>query len=206
MFTLDPEHAKGASGLRKALAGELQHSISETYSIVWESWLMPLRDDRGEIVSVVGATLNISENKRIEKELLAKIEIIEKQQTVIRDLGIPIIEVWDRVLTVPLMGIVDSTRAATVMDQLLAKVVQNGSRYAILDLTGVETVDTKTASHILEVIRAIRLLGAEGVITGIRPSVAQAMVALGVDLSSIVTLANLRQGLKLCMQRMRSSA
>jgi rsbT co-antagonist protein RsbR len=79
--------------------------------------------------------------------------------------------------------------------------VDKRARFAILDLTGVEIVDTKTASYLIELIRAIRLLGAEGVITGIRPNVAQTMVSLGLDLSGIAPVGNLRAGLKLCMQR-----
>ena len=80
-----------------------------------------------------------------------------------------------------------------------------GARFAILDLTGVDAVDTKTASYLIEMVRAIRLLGAEGVITGIRSNVAQTMIALGVDLSGIITRGNLRAGLKLCIQRMNGA-
>ncbi|HSO00684.1 MAG TPA: STAS domain-containing protein, partial [Candidatus Nanopelagicales bacterium] len=128
--------------------------------------------------------------------------IIERQQEVIRNLETPILQVWDRVLTLPMIGVVDSRRAARVMDDLLAAVVRGRARFALLDLTGVDIVDTSTANHLIGMIRAVRLLGAEGIITGIRPDVAQTIVSLGVDLSSIVTVATLRDGLSLAIKRM----
>jgi rsbT co-antagonist protein RsbR len=146
--------------------------------------------------------LDVSESKRKEQELSTQLELIQQQQQIIRELGTPIIQVWDEVLTVPMMGVVDSRRAADLMEDLLAEVVRTRARFAILDLTGVEVLDTATASHILRMVASIRLLGAEGIITGIRPTVAQTMVTLGVDLSTIVTLATLRDGLKLCMKKL----
>ena len=88
------------------------------------------------------------------------------------------------------------------MDNLLNKVARTGAQFAILDLTGVEVVDTRTAGHLLALVRAVRLLGAEGMITGIRPAVAQTMVAQGLDVSSVLTLGTLRDGLSLCIRRM----
>ena len=93
-------------------------------------------------------------------------------------------------------------RVARVMDDLLSSVVRTSARFAILDLTGVDMVDTMTASHLFSLIRAIRLLGAEGIVTGIRPTVAQTMVTLGLDMSCLTTCANLREGLRLCIRRM----
>lgn len=130
-----------------------------------------------------------------------KVETIEKQARVIHELEAPIIEVWGKVLALPLLGVVDSRRAAGVMDRLLTAIVETQAEFAILDLTGVDVVDTGTANHIWSIIRAARLLGAEGIITGIRPTVATTMVNLGVDLSSVVTRARLRDGLSYCMQR-----
>lgn len=102
-------------------------------------------------------------------DLRTKIALIERQQQVIQALSTPIIEVWDKVLTLPMVGLVDSVRAAEVMDNLLMQVSRKGARFAILDLTGVEAVDTGTASHLLKLIQALRLLGAEGIITASSP-------------------------------------
>ena len=154
---------------------------------------------------MIGVTLDKSDMKRATKELEARLELIERQQEVIRNLETPIIQVWDRVVTLPMVGIVDSRRAARVMDDLLAAVVRTQASFAILDLTGVDTVDTATAGHLFGLIRAIRLLGAEGIITGIRPTVAQTMVTLGLDLTHLSTCANLREGLKLCIRRMSAA-
>jgi anti-anti-sigma regulatory factor len=131
-----------------------------------------------------------------------KVELIEKQMRIIRELGAPILHVWDRVVTMPLIGVVDSQRAGEVMDSLLTEVSKTGSLFAILDLTGVDVVDTATAGHLLAMARAVKLLGAEGIITGIRPQIAQTMVAQGLDISSVVTLASLREGLQHCMRRL----
>jgi rsbT co-antagonist protein RsbR len=140
------------------------------------------------------------------QEMQNKLDLIERQQEVIRNLETPIMELWERVVTLPMVGVVDSARAARVMDDLLAAVSRLGARFAILDLTGVDTVDTATAAHLLGLISALRLLGTEGIITGIRPTVAQTVVSLGLDLSRVVTCANLREGLRLCIRRMQAQA
>lgn len=192
----------GAAEIRRVFAGEEIHSVSTTHGVSWENWEIPIRDEQGAVYAVVGFTLDISPAKRTEQELRSKLELIERQQQVIRDLSTPIIQVWDGVLTLPMIGVVDSQRTAEVMDSLLDEIVRTGARYAILDLTGVEMVDTKTASYLLELVGAIRLLGAEGIITGIRSNVAQTIVSLGLDLSSITTLTNLRAALLHCIRQM----
>jgi rsbT co-antagonist protein RsbR len=109
-------------------------------------------------------------------------------------------------LVLPLLGVVDSMRAAEVMGEVLQGVVNKEANFVLLDLTGVEIVDTATASHIIDLIRAIRLLGAEGIITGIRSSVAQTMVSLGVSLEGMITHATLRQGLQYCIRQLKQRA
>ncbi|XYH92999.1 PAS domain S-box protein [Sorangium sp. So ce1128] len=192
----------GNAALRRALAGEASHSLSEVHGVFWENWEIPVRDEQGNVYAVVGFTLDVSGAKRTEQELRTKLELIERQQQVIRDLSTPIIQVWDGVLTLPMIGVVDSQRTAELMDTLLDAIVRTGARYAILDLTGVEMVDTKTASYLLELVRAIRLLGAEGIVTGIRSNVAQTIVSLGIDLANITTLSNLRAALQHCIRQM----
>jgi len=179
------------------------HVFTNAHGASWESWYLPKRDERGEVAVILGVTLDVTEAKRAEKLLLEqRAEIIEKQQAVIRELSTPILQVWDGVLALPLVGVVDTTRAAEVMSNLLSEIVRTHARYAILDLTGVEIVDTGTASHLINLIQAVRLLGGEGIITGIRPAVAQTMVGLGVDMARLLTLANLQQALMFCMNRL----
>jgi rsbT co-antagonist protein RsbR len=201
-FDVHPDLAESGASVKRALAGETQHHIDQINGAWWETWEMPVHDEQGEVTAVVGVTLNVSGAKRAEEELRAKLELIERQQRVIRALSTPIIQVWDNVLTLPMVGVIDSARASEIMQSLLNEVVRTRARYAILDMTGVDAIDTATASHLLSLIRAIQLLGAEGIVTGLQPSIAQTIVGLGVDLSGILTLATLREGLKLCMRRM----
>lgn len=190
----------------QSFEGKAAHAFEESGSTPWELWCIPCRDAQGRIAEVVGISLDVSEPKRAERELREKISLIARQQQVINALSTPIIEVWDRVLTLPMLGLFDSTRAASMMEDLLLEVSRKGARFAILDLTGVEAVDTSTAAHLLKLIQALRLLGAQGIITGIQPVVAQTMVTLGLDLGEITTLANLRDALRYCMTRTRDGA
>jgi len=189
--------------VENALKGKLDHAYAETYGNWWETWHVPVRNGQSEITGVVGVSLDVSEMKRSEVALKEKLALIERQQLVIQSLATPIVEVWDRVLTLPMLGVVDSSRVAQVMDHLLAAVSEKGARIAILDLTGVDMVDTSTANHLIKIIQAIRLLGAEGIITGIRPSVAATMVTLGFDLGTIKTLGTLRAALEFSIKHLR---
>ena len=176
---------------------------NEFYGIYWDISVVPLRDDRGEPgAGILCFGVDITEAKLAEKELRTQLQQIEAQQKVIRDLSTPIIEVWDGVLTLPMVGTVDSMRTADVMSSLLSKIVEKQARYAILDLTGVEVVDTQVASHLIELVTAIRLLGADGIVAGIKPNVAQTMVALGLDLSQLNTQRNLRAALNHAIRAM----
>lgn len=186
---------------RRAIRGETFSKLTEFDGMYFQNWYLPVRNDQGELESAISVTLDMTDSKRVEKELLAQIELIEGQKQVIRSLATPIIQVWDGVLTMPLVGVVDSMRAADVMNSLLQEVVRTRARFALLDVTGVEVMDTATAGHILRLIHALRLLGAEGVVTGVRPVIAQTMVGIGVDMADIVTLRSLREGLQYCIRR-----
>ncbi|WP_437965984.1 PAS domain-containing protein [Sorangium sp. So ce260] len=188
-------------GLRRALRGEQLHNLSEARGKPLETWFVPIKGEQGEVDAVVGITLDLTESRRAEEELRERLALIERQQQVIRQLSTPILQVWKGVLALPMIGVVDSVRTAEVMDGLLQAVVRTQARFALLDLTGVDAVDTKTASYLVELVRAIRLLGAEGIITGIRPSVAQTVVSLGLDLAEITTLSDLQAGLRHCIGR-----
>jgi rsbT co-antagonist protein RsbR len=187
-----------------ALAGRPGHSApgvnNEQHGLQWENWFLPVADPASG-AAVIGISLHVTEARRREEELRARIELIEEQREVIRELSTPIIEVWDGVLTLPIVGLVDSARTAELMDDLLQAVTRTRSRFAILDLTGVQVVDTSTASHLIGLVQAIRLLGAEGVLSGIHPNIAQTIVAIGVDLSRVRVFATLRDALEDCIER-----
>jgi PAS domain S-box-containing protein len=161
-----------------------------------------LWNDAGRPTRMAGSLSDLTARKRAEAVLKEKLELIETQQEAIRALSMPLIEVWDGVLTVPVLGALDVRRAAEMMEALLGAVTRTGSRYVILDLTGVATMDAGTADHVIKLVGAVELLGARGVVVGIQPQVARAIVSLGVDLSRITTLANLRDGLVMCMRQL----
>ncbi len=200
-FDLFSEHSS-IKDVRAALEGKSTHSFTEFQGVPYENWCAPLLDAQGRVEFILFISLDITDAKRTEEDLRAQVALIEQQRHVIRELSTPIIQVWDKVLALPLLGVVDSTRAAEVMDNLLTQVATTRARFAILDLTGVEAMDTATVSHVIKLIQALRLLGAEGIITGICPNVARTMVGLGVDLDGIMTLANLQSGLQFCMKTM----
>ena len=188
--------------LRRGLDGEAACYPATTADYEFDTWQVPVFDGKGKVTKLIGISLEVTELKRTSRELQSKLDVIERQNQAIRDLSTPIIEVWDRILTLPIVGLVDSARTAEIMERLLTAVVHHRARYAILDLTGVEIVDTSTASHILALIRTIRLLGAEGLLTGIHPSIAQTIVNLGVDLSGLIVRSTLRDALQHCIQQM----
>jgi rsbT co-antagonist protein RsbR len=204
MFEIYPP--EGTHEVRRALDGTMSYLMNQVDDRHWEAWYLPVKNDKGEVTYVAGVSLDITEAKRTELELRSKLELIQEQQQLIRTLSTPIIQVWDRVLTLPLMGMFDTTRAAEVMDSVLSEVARTRARYAILDLTGIEAMDTATAGHLLKLSQALRLLGAEGIITGIHPVIAQTIIGLGLDLTSIVTRSTLREGLQHCIQKMSREA
>ena len=162
------------------------------------------RDDEiGFIASLADATtlaLEADRRRSTEQALVQKLAVIEAQQAAIHRLSSPVLEVWDGVLAVPMIGSFDEDRRASVMISLLDAVTQRRARWVLLDLTGVDTVDTATADALLRLVRAVGLLGARSVISGIHPLVAQTMVALAADLRGIVTTGNLKTGLQHCLQ------
>jgi rsbT co-antagonist protein RsbR len=159
----------------------------------------PVFED-GKVVAIYGCFQEIDDIKRREHELEEKIAIIEAQRSAIHSMSAPIIQVWDGVLALPIVGSLDESRAADITERLLDAVVVSAATHAIIDLTAVERVDEATADHLLRIIRATQLLGARCIITGIRPAVAQIFVSLSANLSDSITLSNLREAIKLCMR------
>ena len=128
-------------------------------------------------------------------------DIIKRQQQDLLELSTPVIKLFEGVLAVPMIGTLDSARTQVVMETLLERIVETGSTLAIIDITGVPTVDTLVAQHLLKTVSAIRLMGAECIISGIRPQIAQTIVHLGIDLHGIASKASLADALELAMQQ-----
>jgi rsbT co-antagonist protein RsbR len=128
-------------------------------------------------------------------------DVIVRQQQELLELSTPVVKLWDGVLAVPMIGTLDSSRTQLVMESLLQRIVDTGSELAIIDITGVPTVDTLVAQHLLKTVTAIRLMGADCIISGVRPQIAQTIVHLGIDLQGIVTKASLADALALAMKK-----
>jgi len=131
----------------------------------------------------------------------AREEVINRQQQELLELSTPVVKLWDGILALPMIGTLDSARTQIVMESLLQKIVETESEIAILDITGVPTVDTLVAQHLLKTVTALRLMGAECIISGVRPQIAQTIVHLGVDLQGVTTKANLADALALALKR-----
>ncbi len=128
-------------------------------------------------------------------------DVIQRQQQELLELSTPVVKLWEGVLAVPMIGTLDSSRTQLVMESLLTRIVETGSELAIIDITGVPTVDTLVAQHLLKTVTAIRLMGADCIISGIRPQIAQTIVHLGIDLQGITTKATLADALQIAMKK-----
>ena len=130
-------------------------------------------------------------------------EVILRQTDEITEISTPVIRVWDGILALPIIGTLDSARTQIVMENLLQEIVETGSSIAILDISGVPAVDSLVAQHLIKTVSATRLMGAECIISGIRPEIAQTVVHLGIDLSNIITKATLASALAYSFKVMR---
>lgn len=137
----------------------------------------------------------------LERVLTAGSDTIARQRVELREIATPVIRLWDSVLAVPLIGTLDSARAQTALETLLDQIVEQDAAVAILDITGVPMVDAMVAQHLMKTVLAVRLMGAECVVSGIRPQIAQTMVQLGIDLSGITTCASLADALAWTLSR-----
>ncbi len=137
----------------------------------------------------------------VEAFLKAREALIRRQQEELIELSTPVVKLWDGILAIPLIGTLDSSRTQVVMENLLQQIVETGSAIAIIDITGVATVDTLVAQHLLKTVAAARLMGADCIISGVRPQIAQTIVHLGVNLGDVVTKPSLALALALAFKR-----
>ncbi len=146
-----------------------------------------------ELVERMGLTM-------VENFIRSREEIIHQQRADMMELSTPVIKVWDKILTLPIIGTLDSRRAQLMMEALLQRIVESGSTVAILDITGVRTMDTLVANHLIKTVTAARLMGARCILTGVSPAIAQTMVQLGIDLTQITTRAQMSDGIRLALE------
>lgn len=142
----------------------------------------------------------------MEMFVKAREETIKRQQDEMLELSTPVVTLWEGILALPMIGTLDSARTQVVMETLLQRIVETGSEIAIIDITGVPTVDTLVAQHLLKTVAAARLMGADCIISGIRPQIAQTMVHLAIDLTSVVTKATLADAFVYALRRLGQTA
>lgn len=135
--------------------------------------------------------------------LEGKESTIQAQQEELRQTSTPITEIWDGVLTLPIIGSLDSSRTMVVMEKLLSRIESDRARMVVIDVTGVMAIDTQVSHHLIQMIRAIGLMGADAILTGIRPEIARALTSLNIDLGGVTTRSKLSEGLKEAFRRMR---
>jgi rsbT co-antagonist protein RsbR len=161
---------------------------------------------------VLAITRDVTDKRQMEEDIASRTnelaareeenrELIARLRVAVDELSTPVLEIWDDVLALPVVGIVDTQRSAQMTERLLAEVVRGRAQNVIVDLTGVELIDTSTADRFLKLARSVQLLGARCIVTGIQPSVAQTLVELGVEFASLETHRNLKNALEACIRR-----
>ena len=160
--------------------------------------------DAGTLASELWATTELIDSLGLyttEMFLKTREEIIRRQQEEMLELSTPVVKLWDGILALPVIGTLDSARTQVVMEALLENIVKTNSRVAIIDITGVPTVDTVVAQHLLKTVTAARLMGADCIISGVRPQIAQTIVHLGINLLDVTTKATLADAFAVALQR-----
>jgi rsbT co-antagonist protein RsbR len=162
----------------------------------------PVRNAQGQVIALSVMITDITAIKqrqeqveRLEAAVQEKIAVIEAQSSLLDQLSVPVIQVWDGILLLPLIGVIDSRRATQVTASLLQSIGRAGARFVILDITGVPMVDSSVASYLVRAVQAAQLLGCQSILAGISPEIAQTLVGLGVDFGHILTKATLQNGL-----------
>jgi rsbT co-antagonist protein RsbR len=175
--------------LKQPLFALIRRRIQEPEAVVDETWTVTTTLD----------ALGLLTTEMFQK---TREQVIARQQQEMLELSTPVVTLWNGVLALPLIGTLDSARTQIVMESLLQRIVDTGSNIAILDITGVPTVDTLVAQHLLKTVAAARLMGADCIISGIRPQIAQTIVHLGVDLNSVTTKATLADAFAVALTRL----
>src|SRR5947209_10338239 len=155
--------------------------------------LSPIRDSTGELLGYVKVARDLSERREQE-------QLVQRQRDEILELSTPVIQVWDKVLVLPVIGTLDSLRAARLTDGLLERIAADQAEVVILDISGVPAIDPDVAQHLLKTVEAARLMGAVSVLSGVRPETAQAIVHLGIELGTLRSRNSLRDALQLALQ------
>ena len=187
--------------VQRALRGENVYTrCSFEGGSTFDHWYTSLVAEDGELEGIIGIAVDTTAQTAAERELGARLEEIQRKDATIRALSAPVPQAWEGILCVPIVGAVDAARGEQVMEALLDGITRRRARFVILDLTGAELLDSASAAHVLRLVQAASVLGAEGLLCGMRPAVASTLVALGVDLGEVRATLRLRDALRACLR------
>ncbi|KQT36073.1 STAS domain-containing protein [Methylophilus sp. Leaf414] len=198
-------HARVKQGYTPAETASIIFSLKEP---IFKLLRAALTDQPQQLVEELATTTALFDNLglyTIDVFQKARELVISRQQQELLELSTPVVQLWQNVLALPLIGTLDSARTQVVMENLLQKIVETGALIAIIDITGVPTVDTLVAQHLLKTIAAARLMGADCIISGIRPQIAQTIVHLGVNLEDVITKATLADAFVIALKKTGAS-
>jgi rsbT co-antagonist protein RsbR len=182
--------------LKNVAGGDLTGRLTPQYPETHPAGALAL--SMNAMIDALAAARNKAEAHH--RELSERIAMVETQRSAIRELSTPIIEIWDRVLCLPIVGMLDSSRAAEMTTGLLASIVAKKAAFAIIDITGIHVMDTGTTDHFLRMARSVRLLGAQCVLSGVNPEVALTVVRMGAEFSPLRSHRNMRDALRHCIR------
>jgi len=190
-------HTENCTSIRAKKEGKIsfetrKHILSTDRYIPAKITAIPIKDSEGNMTATLEAITDLTEQEAI----LERDEAIRKMST-------PLVDTWENIVLIPLIGILDTTRARQITESILERIAKEKSQIiVILSIGGIATIDTKAANHILKTVHAVKLMGSEMIITGVRPDVAATLVTLGIDLTGIVTRSHLREGLEYAFDKL----
>jgi len=178
----------------RPIEGKVEKETHPDGRITWVSTTkVPRYDEKGKIIGILGISRDVTESKLWEQQ---REEKFESQREEILELSTPVIDVWERVITVPILGSLDSERASRVSEALLTQIVEKRAGIAIIDISGISAVDSAVADRLIRTAKAVRLVGAEAILTGIGVEIAQTIADLGIDMEGLKTMSTLKDGLR----------
>lgn len=188
-----------------------EEQLTDSQGVTRTIWTRkyPVRDDQGQVIGLCGIITDVTDLKasiqratRLAAELEEKQRLLQAQDHLLAQLAVPVIQIWEGIVLLPIVGEITTGRGRQVLESLLNAIGEHRAQYALIDITGVPFVDTSVARYLVQSVQAARLLGCQSIMVGLGASVASQMVSLGIDFSDLITRSTLQQGLEFAMQKL----